>query len=552
MIPLWERGGNLILRAMRILRIAAPVLGMALVASSAAAAQPADRPVGRCMATLHPVDEPLLRTGALAWAPGDSAAVNAPLGSRDAVGCRHRPLADGQSGDRSMRRLRGAWPELRLVAAGGVPDSRGDGALWAGRGLSTRLRGGLLLDLGPFHAALVPELWTTANRPYDLLSTSAISGDTSRSPLASPFYQGPHTLDLPSRLGVAPLRVLTPGQSALWVTVRTVDLGLSSSNSWWGPGQRDGLLLGPGAAGVPRAFVRTTRPIDTRMGRWQAEWLLGTLTESRWFDATPANDRRSFSAARLEWSPPGTAGFLVGAARAVQRVTTARLPTGRLGDVLRSTAITGGDQMAALYAALNTPGLHAYAEIASSRPPNGIRTLLAQPGDDRGYQLGVERRIVRGRTRWRILADVANTDPGISLRDRPARDFYAGAAAPHGWTHRGQLLGAGIGPGGTSQWLSVDRQRAEWMVGGYAERVRWNNEVLTRLYLPTIFRHDVTVRGGIRGALRLPMGAHTYRVALDASWGTRLNYLFQNTTWIRDYRTVDIRIPQLQLVIAPG
>ena len=60
-------------------------------------------------------------------------------------------------------------PELRFVQSGGVPDSRNDGALWAGRGTSALLRTGLTLDWSLLHVALVPEVWTSQNRPFDLL-----------------------------------------------------------------------------------------------------------------------------------------------------------------------------------------------------------------------------------------------------------------------------------------------------------------------------------------------------------------------------------------------
>ena len=503
----------------------------------------------RCVITAHALEESAAR-----WGRRDSARFAIPRESRDGVACHPRQAPEDRAPGRTGA-LHLQWPSVQLVAAEGIPESRSDGALWAGRGLSTLVRMGAAFQAGPLHLALAPELWGSANRPYDLLRSTALMDDSTRwaprSPLASPFYYGPHTLDLPSRLGVLPLRVVAPGQSAAWLSGRGVDAGVSTSNSWWGPGVRDGLLLGPGASGIPRVFLRTTRPLRTRTGSWRGEWFVGTLTESRWFDQETANDRRSIGALRIEWSPNGTPGLILGAARAVQSVQQGALPFSHFTDVWRSTTAIGADQMAALFASLTTPGMRTYAEVVTARPPSALEAFLAGPADDLGYQLGVERRLVRAGTVWLLHAEVMNTDPGISRRDRPARDFYAGASVPHGWTQRGQLLGAGIGPGGSSQWLAVDRMGKRISVGAYAERVRWNNEVLPRLYLPTIFRHDVTVRGGVRASVRQSRVGVPYLLSLDASWGTRLNYLFQNTTWIRDFRTVDVRVPQLRLTVTP-
>lgn len=534
MIPLCDDQCKQILHRMRRWPL------FTLLAATTAAPSVSARAQSRCVAAVQPFDAPARIVNR-----ADSASFSAPLTSRDAVAC----VTTMRSG--STARLRMVWPTVSVGAAAGVPDTRSDGALWAGRGMAALLRAGFTIDIGPLHGVLVPEFWAAQNRPYDILASSAISLDSSRSPLASPFYYGPHSLDLPSRLGVAPLRVASPGQSAAWIEGRGVSLGVSTSNSWWGPGVRDGLILGPGAAGIPRVFLRTARPVRTALGSWSGEWLVGTLTESLWFDADASNDRRTISAARLEWSPRNTPGLVLGVMRATQSPQPRTSSSRGAFDVWQSSTVTNSDQMAGVFASVTTSDFRAYLEIASPHPPAGIRSFLAAPGDDRAYQLGVERRIVRGPATWLLHAEVMNADPGVSIRDRPARDFYAGRAVPHGWTHRGQLLGAGIGPGGTAQWFAVDRTSPRLSLGVFAERVRWNNEVLTRLYLPTIFRHDVTTRFGVRGVRRTVVANHAYDIAVTASLGNRINYLFQNLTYIRDFRTVDVRVPQFQLTVSP-
>jgi hypothetical protein len=211
-----------------------------------------------------------------------------------------------------------------------------------------------------------------------------------------------------------------------------------------------------------------------------------------------------------------------------------------------------GDRMLLLFGRYAAPraGMRVYLEVATPRPAGRLRDWLTVPGEQLAYQFGVEKVIRRPAVQWLLHTEMMNLEHGIQVRERAPHDFYTGYGTPHGWTQRGQLLGAGVGPGGQMQWLSVDRISGRWHVGAYGERVRWNNEALARQYLPTYYRHDVTLRGGIRGGMRTRIAGQPYYVALDASLGKRLNYLFQNTTFI-EYRTVDVVVPQLRLTLSP-
>jgi hypothetical protein len=81
-------------------------------------------------------------------------------------------------------------------------------------------------------------------------------------------------------------------------------LGLSTENRWWGPGVRNALVLGSQGPGFGHFFIESREPWVTRAGSFEAQYLLGLLRESKFFDYDASNDQRSLSAAAVTWRPP--------------------------------------------------------------------------------------------------------------------------------------------------------------------------------------------------------------------------------------------------------
>jgi hypothetical protein len=88
------------------------------------------------------------------------------------------------------------------------------------------------------------------------------------------------------------------------------------------------------------------------------------------------------------------------------------------------------------------------------------------------------------------------------------------------YTHRGQLLGAWIGPGGDSQTLGVDVFSAGGRVGAFLERVRRNDAYYWAVIEPTRDSpdHDAELGGGLRGVLLRRGLELTWEAALAKRW----------------------------------
>jgi hypothetical protein len=445
---------------------------------------------------------------------------------------------------------------VRSAFLGGVDDPRDDGPAWNGRGANYFVRTGISADVAWFHAVVAPQFWYAENKPYELFPPA----DSSRNSFASPWYARPNSIDLPARFGAESISEIDLGESALWASVWKIDAGVSTSTQRWGPGERGTLILGADAPGIPRAFVRTSHPIRTAVGAWSGSWFVGTLTESRFFDDSAINDRRGISAFNLAWSPSDSSTLVIGLAHGAQRA----------GDYFGSSSdslkkIHGpAQQINEVYAQFRDPfsGIRAWTEIGrAGRLPNA-RQFFSIPYQGLAYLVGADRAIKLRPGTLLVSFEAANLEQPTDVRGSvkqsfysngspllgPRQDFYTSADIPQGWSQRGQLLGYSTGPGSNSQWLSLDWISRTWSLGAFTERVRWNEDALVREFLPYPTRHDVTVRGGLRGGVSW----RGTELSLEGSIGHRLNYLFQNGQFIPGYRTVDLSVPSLRFAIAPA
>lgn len=421
-------------------------------------------------------------------------------------------------------------PEFRAVHNSQLPHSLGDGALWAGRGTSTLVTGGLAVRAGPVRLILAPQHTTTANERFQVIPyVQGIS--PARSVWANPFLGAPHSIDLPFRFGNQPIARTVLGQSALSVDLPGATVTVGTEQITWGPGVRNTLLLGGNAEGFPHATLSTRRGFRTPVGRLHAQWLVGRLRESPYFDSDATNDFRALGGALLQFTPRVDSAFTVGLARLVMSPQDG--PNPRLGHAFRvftpvgrpGAAGTTRDQVTALFARwLVAPvGAEAYVEWARFAEPASLRDLLEYPGHSQGYTVGVLWvRPLRGGA-LQLNAEATQLEQDASARVRDAGISYTSQVIPQGFTHLGKVLGAAVGPGSSSQWISADWFGRQVRVGAYAARIRWNNDVLWTAVVPQPKLEDITLLSGVRASVTVG-GA---RLLLDYARGARLAYLYQ-------------------------
>jgi hypothetical protein len=451
-------------------------------------------------------------------------------------------------------------PEAVVLWNSAIPASQNEGALWGGRGLNARTTVGLLLEMGPLRMIAAPELVWSGNRAF----TGVIPAewrDAEPQVYQPPWQTGPHSIDMPYRFGDVSRTEWSPGQSSLALHAGPVVLGAATENHWWGPGSRNAIVLSTHAPGFPHLFLRTDAPVRTPLGALEARWLVGRLEGSGYAPAAgTVGGERSLAAIGATLAPSGTHGLTLGAARSVYAPVggAGRVP-GRFVDVLRRwdagrpESETAAGQILSVFARLVVPqeGAELYAEWARHEVPASLRDLLLAPEHTQGFTVGAGWAREVGAGAVRLNVEVSHLERSPTFRARPIGSFYASERVPAGYTHRGRVVGAAVGPGAQAQWLSAEYTAAGGGVGVFGGRTRAANDAYFdqpgghRRYLG----HDVTVYGGASGALTMA----GYRVAAEWTAARRYNYLFQNwaTSFADRENAVNVVNHSLRVSVTP-
>ena len=499
----------------------------------------------------------LSRIAQLRGASGDGSLLRTPSSMMSAMSARS-PL---------LRWTRTRWafltPAVQYVQNSAVPFSINDGALWAGKGSSIALTGGLRVDANRLQVILAPQINFEANRSlpfYDNMHSGL--------PYTLPQYRSvystlwnifPNGADIPFRFGHRSRAYGDPGQSSASIRLGGVKVGVSTENEWWGPGIQNALMLSNNAAGVPRVFARSARPLLTPIGTIEFSTFLGRLEESNYFRSTVAENgvhvtdsaayvnvgtrSRLLASGALVWRPKWESNLALGVARSVFEERVYRGPLAlRWFDLFRdvghpndlpvtdSTFRLGRDQLLSLFGRWVMPndGFEVYVEWLRASIPLSLRDFLTDPSHSRGYTFGLQ--WLAPANEWagalRLQAELTNLEQDASFRYRPIGSIYTSRAVPQGYTQRGQPLGAAIGPGSSSQFVATDYIAQTWSLGIFGERIRWNEDAHGLTPYPSFkgwCENDVSLIGGLRGRWLGTLGA----INSSISTSRRYNVFFQ-------------------------
>lgn len=396
-----------------------------------------------------------------------------------------------------------------------------DGYRIPGAGLGTRVSAGAYVDFGWISAQWRPERITAELDSFQTFPTTYL-----------PFFWQTYfnttlnVIDAPERLGYAPRTDWHWGQSNLLAHIGPVSAGWSSENLWWGPGIRHSLLMTNNAPGFEHLTLHTNRPITTPIGRFEGQYIVGRLTNSGlpprrldtgnfarfYFRARPDTVDRVIMGGVLAWQPVWAAGLTLGMAvtdmayeTSIKTVGDAfplfrphrREPFGTTVPALRNGVYDRRSSVFFRYAQPES-GVEVYGEFGREEMASSWADLLELPEHTRAYVIGAMKRQPVG---WgidaRIHAEMVQTEFTATRELRPSPSWYTHHVIRHGYTHQGRVLGSGVGPGGSSQYLDITFIHRHARLGVNLERLVHNNDYYYAQFTTTFQRHWVDLIGGV-------------------------------------------------------
>jgi len=402
---------------------------------------------------------------------------------------------DGRWGDVFLERARlnssglMKWSVLpvRLTAYSNsdYPQGQNNDGLWAGRGGSARIDLGLHLSRGSISVQLAPSLYYSRNRSFDTRPQER----PDFSPYAYPWHS--IGIDWPQRFGSGPITDIGWGQSYLALDFACFSARLGTQNLWWGPARHNPILMSSNARGFPHFSFNSAEPVRLAGSDWEFSVIWGRLTESDWFDDDPENDRRFLTGMIVDLQPALFPGLTIGAARVFYR----GIPAGGLepADYLvlfetffkkhMATADNphgddDADQLLSLFGRWVFPesGFEIYWEWGRNDHNWDLRDFMMEPDHSRAYTFGLQKSWNGRAAGFCLGLEVTQLGRSITALGRGSPPWYTHHRVRQGYTHGGQILGAGIGPGSESQSIELTRLTNRGAVEASFTRIRWDND----------------------------------------------------------------------------
>lgn len=194
-----------------------------------------------------------------------------------------------------------------------------------------RTRGDQLLVSGGLHAQfgkkieiqIAPEWAMAANKPFEGFSQQL--GERAW----ADRYRFWNNIDIPQQFGTGRITYLLPGQSFIKYKTGNIAVGISTQSLWWGPGNRNALIMSTNAPGFLHWSVETHKPLQTPIGEIEGQMIGGELANSgfepprinsvyngNFLYQPKRNASRYMTGMMLSWRPKWTPNLYLGFAKA--------------------------------------------------------------------------------------------------------------------------------------------------------------------------------------------------------------------------------------------
>jgi hypothetical protein len=358
-------------------------------------------------------------------------------------------------------RIRVYGPELFMSANTAAPYGQNDGVLWQGRGFNALFKSGVRFEGYGVELTLLPHFAFSQNAPFEIMPSYYESEYGYFWGYGVPKSKSGGA-DAPQRFGDKPFFDWDFGDSEIRYTWKTLTIGFGTQAIWLGPSYLNPMLHSNNAPAYPKFDIglrrqRVTIPwLDWYLGDVEARLWVGRLSKSDYFDSDPSNDYTMFHGFAFAYAP----SFLPGLTLFANRVCLVPWEWENLKYIFPSEENTIEDQKASFGFSWIFPqvGFEVYGELGIDDFVGGgfPAGYIRYPFHTMVYTGGVRKTVAISKNRsiyGMITAELNSMEMSQDFQYMWPYSFYFHHQVVHGYTNRGQWIGAGTGWGGNSQYM---------------------------------------------------------------------------------------------------
>lgn len=371
-----------------------------------------------------------------------------------------------------------------------------DGAFIPNRGVQTILSPGVYAEYGNWSFQFQPEILIAQNKDY-------IGFPIEHQATILFYYEYMNRIDMPERFGDSGYNKVYGGQSSFRYNFNDVSIGVSTENLWWGPGRRNSLLLGNNAPGFFHFTLNTRKPIQTKIGSFEGQMVAGFLKSSGFlpplydyniqenpvFIPKPDDNKRYLSGLIFTYQPKWVPGLFLGYGSVNQMY---RKEVSTFGDLLPVfNGRKGPDnifdpirekrqQFSSGFFRWMSPTGHFefYGEYGSRGNSRKLEDFMITPESGRAFTFGFSHLMSLKKPGHYLQVSSEMTQTGQTIREdiRNLETWYIHDHVREGYTHNGQVLGVGNGPGSNVIFVEFAWVNKMNRIGFQMERIVYNND----------------------------------------------------------------------------
>ena len=336
-----------------------------------------------------------------------------------------------------------------------APYGQNDGALWQGKGYNTSLTAGARLEAFGFEATFKPQVSWSQNREFDYMP--GVYGSE-----YSYFWKG--NIDLVQRYGDSSFWTFDWGDTEIRYSWNNFTVGFGFQSPWLGPAWLNPMLGSNNAGTYPKFDIGLRKTeiympyTDWYLGEIEGRAWLGYLTESDYFDNDSTNDHRQLTGFAVAYSP----SILPELTLSINKISLARWDEKSakyLNPLYDSNEVE--DQKVSFGADLLFPtvGFEVYGELGID-DYNGrgfadpFHTMIYTVGTIK--ELTFIKKVTKSKLESELIFEWSNFGMSQDFQlEWKYMGYYSHSLISQGYTQNGQIIGAGSGYFGNSQYIAL-------------------------------------------------------------------------------------------------